>query len=81
VAARQPDLGAEHITGKRKNNRAEGSHVPIRLSERNMQRFRSPGSAQRLLAAHAAVTNTFTMCRHLISAATHRQFRAEAFGA
>jgi putative transposase len=45
-----------------------------------MQDFRSPGSTQRFLAAHAAVANTFTTCRHLISAATNRQFRAEAFG-
>ena len=33
-AARELDLSAEHIQGKRKNNRAEGSHVPIRLRER-----------------------------------------------
>ena len=46
-----------------------------------MQGFRSPGSAQRFLAAQAAVANTFTTCRHLISAATHRQFRAEVFAA
>ena len=81
AAARELGLGAEHIQGKRKNNRAEGSHVPIRRRERKMQGFRSPGSAQRFLAAHAAVANTFTTCRHLISAATHRQFRTEAFAA
>src|SRR6478735_4138180 len=78
AAARELGLGAEHIQGKRKNNRAEGSHVPIRRRERKMQGFRSPGSA-RFLAAHAAVANTFTTCRHMISAATHRQFRTEAF--
>ena len=33
-AARELDLSAEHIQGKRKNDRAEGSHVPIRLRER-----------------------------------------------
>ena len=43
--------------------------------------FRPPGSAQRFLATHAAVADTFTTCRHLISAATHRQFRADAFRA
>ena len=79
AAARELGLGAEHIQGKRKNNRAEGSHVPIRLRERKMLGFRSPGSAQRFLAAHAAVANTFTTCRHLISAATYRLFLAEAF--
>ena len=81
AAARELGLGAEHIQGKRKNNRAEGSHVLIRLRERKMLGFRSPGSAQRFLAAHAAVANTFTTCRHLISAASHRQFRADAFRA
>jgi putative transposase len=81
AAAHELGLSAEYIQGKRKNNRAEGSHVPIRLRERKMLGFRSPGSAQRFLAAHAAVANTFTTCRHLISAATHRQCRAEAIAA
>jgi hypothetical protein len=30
---------------------------------------------------HAATYNTFTVCRHLTSARTHRPFRAEAFAA
>ena len=81
AAARELGLRAEHIKAKRKNNRTESSHVPIRRRERKMQGFRSPGSAQRFLAAHAAVANTFTTCRHLISAANHRQFRTEAFAA
>jgi putative transposase len=79
AAARELGLSAEHIQGQRRNNRAEGSHVPIRLRERKMQGFRSPGSAQRFLSTHAAVADTFATCRHLISAATHRQFRADAF--
>jgi IS1 family transposase len=78
AAARALGLNAEHIQGKWKNNRAEGSHVPIRLRGWKMQGFCSPGLAQRF---HAAVANTFTTCRHLISAATHRQFRTEAFAA
>ena len=81
AAARELGLAAEHIQGKRKNNRAESSHVPIRRRERKMQGFRSPGSAQRFLSTHAAVANTFTTCRHLISARAHRQFRSEAFAA
>ncbi len=43
-----------------------------------MQRFKSPGSAQKFLSAHAAVYNTFNVQRHLISAQTHRTLRAAA---
>ena len=43
-----------------------------------MQRFKSPGSAQRFLSAHSAVYNTFNVQRHLISRRTLRVFRADA---
>ena len=74
------DLGmkSKHITGGRSNNRAENSHLPVRLRERRMQRFKSAGSAQRFLSTHAAVYNTFNVQRHLISRQTLRQFRGEA---
>ena len=55
--------------------------MPIRRRERKMQGCRSPGSAQRFLAIHAAVANTFTTCRHLVTAKTHRLLRNEAFAA
>jgi putative transposase len=57
-------LSARHDQGLRKNNRAENSHQPTRRRERKMQRFRSPGSAQRFLSIHAAVQNTFNVQRH-----------------
>ena len=44
--------------------------------ERKMQRFKSPGSAQKFLSTHAAVHNTFNVQRHLTSAQTHRTLRA-----
>jgi putative transposase len=43
-----------------------------------MQRFKSPKSAQRFLAIHAAVYNLFNVQRHLISCRTLRQFRGDA---
>jgi len=46
--------------------------------ERKMQRFKSPGSAQKFLSTHAAVYNTFNVQRHLISAQTHRALRGAA---
>jgi putative transposase len=70
-----------HERGLRQNNRAESSHVPVRRREQKMQRFRSAGSAQRFLSAHASVYNTFNICRHLITSATKRRFRTEAFEA
>ena len=73
-------LGIEHChqRGRWRNNRAENSHQPTRRRERKMQRFKSPGSAQKFLSTHAAVYNTFNVQRHLTSAQTHRTLRAAA---
>ena len=73
-------LSARHEQGLRRNNRAENSHQPTRRRERKMQRFKSPGSAQRFLSIHAAVQNTFNTQRHLISRRTMRVLRGDAFG-
>ncbi|GAC1339070.1 MAG: hypothetical protein NVSMB26_26800 [Beijerinckiaceae bacterium] len=78
AAAARLRLSARHEQGLRKNNRAENSHQPVRRRERKMQHFKSPGSAQHFLSAHAAVCNTFNVERHLISRRTLRQFRSEA---
>jgi transposase-like protein len=81
-AAAKAELGlsASHDQGLRKNNRAENSHQPTRRRERKMQRFKSPGSAQRFLSIHAAVQNTFNTQRHLTSRRTMRVLRDDAFG-
>jgi putative transposase len=71
-------ITARHERGLRKNNRAEVSHQPVRRRERKMQRFKSPGSAQRFLSVHSAAYNTFNVQRHLISRRTLRAVRAEA---
>ena len=69
---------ARYERGLRKNNRAEVSHQPVRRRERKMQRFKSPGYAQRFLSMHAAAYNTFNVQRYLISRRTLRTFRSEA---
>ena len=70
-------LSARHGQGLRKNNWAENSRQPARQRERKMQRFKSPGSAQRFLSVHAAVENTFNVQRHRTSRRTLRVSRDE----
>src|SRR5271154_5421294 len=79
AAKAQLGLSARHEQGLRKNNRAENSHLPVRRRERKMQRFKSPGSAQPFLSAHAAGQNAFNVQRHLVSGNTLRALRGEAF--
>ena len=79
AAIRERGLTARQHQAKWKNNRIESSHVPIRIRERKMQRFRSIGSTQRILSVHGAVYNTFNTRRHLITASDHRKRRKNAF--
>ena len=44
-----------------------------------MQRFKSPGQAQRFLSAHAMIHGHFRPCRHLMSADRYRRARDKAF--
>jgi transposase-like protein len=78
AALREIGFAGRHEQGLRANNRAENSHRATRRRERKMQRFKSAGSAQRFLAAHAAVYNVFNVERHLVSRSTLKQFRGTA---
>ena len=78
AALRHLRLSCHHEQGSRQNNRAENSHQVVRRRERKLQRFKSPGSAQRFLSMHAAVHNTFNLQRHLVSRSTLRIFRSDA---
>jgi len=44
-----------------------------------MQKFKTHGSAQRVVSIPSAVCNTFAVQRHLVSRPSHRVFRREAF--
>jgi len=73
VAHRELMPSVEHRKSKYLNNRAENSHQPTRQRERAMQRFKSPGSAQRFLSAFSMISPHFRPRRHLLGAAAYRQ--------
>ncbi len=72
-----PDV--RHRTSRYLNNRAENSHRPTRRRERQMQRFKSAGQAQRFLSAHDQVNNLFHLRRDHVTASEYRAARARAF--
>jgi putative transposase len=65
--------GVEHRQHRYLNNRAENSHQSTRQRERRMQRFKSPGHAQRFLAASGPIAQHFRFRRHRLSAPAYRQ--------
>jgi putative transposase len=63
----------EHRQHRYLNNRAENSHQPTRQRERRMQGFKSPGHAQRFLAAYGPIAQYFRPRHHLLPAPVYRQ--------
>jgi putative transposase len=73
-AAKQEILPrVEHRQYRYLNNRAENSHQPTRQRERRMQGFKSPGHAQRFLAAHGPIASHFRPRRHRLPARAYHQ--------
>jgi putative transposase len=79
AAKREILPGVEHRQHRYLNNRAENSHQPTRQRERRMQRFKSPGHAQRFLSAYGPIAQHFRPRRHLFSAPVYRQELRERF--
>jgi putative transposase len=73
AAKREILPGVEHRQHRYLNNRAENSHQPTRQRERRMQGFKSPGHAQRFLAAYGLIAQHFRPRRHRLSASAYRQ--------
>jgi putative transposase len=69
----------EHRQHRYLNHRAENSHPPTRQRERRMQRFKSPGHAQRFLAAYKPIAQHFRPGCHRFSAPTYRQEMLQRF--
>jgi putative transposase len=73
AAKREILPSVEHRQHRYLNNRAENSHQPTRQRERRMQGFKSPGHAQRFLAAYGPIARHFRPRRHRMSAPEYRQ--------
>jgi putative transposase len=79
-AAKQEILpGVEHRQHRSPNNRAEHSHQPTRQRERQMQRSKLAGHAQRFLAAYGPIGSHVRSRRHRFSAPACREEMGHRF--
>jgi putative transposase len=79
AAKREILPGVEYRQSCYLNNRCENSHLPTRQRERRMQRFKSPGHAQRFLSAYSPIASHFRPRRHLLRAGEYRQQMTQRF--
>jgi putative transposase len=79
AAQREVMPSVEHRQHRYLNNRAENSHQPTRQRERRMQRFKSPGYAQRFLSAYGPIASHFRPRRHRLPAPEYRQEMTHRF--
>jgi putative transposase len=79
AAKRESLPSVEHRQHRYLNNRAENSHQSTRQRERRIQRFKSPGDAQRFLAAYGPIASHFRPRRHLFAAPEYRQEMVRRF--
>lgn len=71
--------GVEHRQSRYLNNRWEFSHRPTRERKRRMQRFTSPGHAQRFLSAYGPIIHPLRPRRHLLAASAYWQKMRQRF--
>ena len=65
--------------GRHPNNRAENSHLPFRLQERAMSRFRRMCNLQIFASTHASFHNHFNLGRHIDHRSTFKSMRNVRF--
>ena len=71
--------GVEHRQDWGLNNRAENSHQPTRVRERQMRRFKSAKHAQKFLSVVGVIRNFFCVGRHLLKAKNYRELMQRRF--
>src|SRR5580765_811815 len=72
AAKREILPGVEHRQHRGLNHRAENSHQPTRLREKNMRKFKSAKHVQRFLSAFGPISGHFQPRRHRLGAGEYR---------
>ena len=79
-AARKSILKSiDHRQHKGLNNRIENTHQTVRIKERQMRRFKSPGHAQKLLSIRGKFLNLLKIPRFKFQSTNYREKLQEAF--